>query len=101
MRTFVTARRRGMLPSSGYPQARAGRAEKRQTPLHKSFRKIEVFSRSCSTMGTASGGSMSSRDRNYRRTAAGQTAWEKQDPAVPVESRHILEVAGTVTHSST
>ena len=51
-------------------------------------------------MGTASGGSMASRDRNYRRTAAGQKAWEKQDPDVPIEYRRILELVGNGTHSA-
>ena len=51
-------------------------------------------------MGTASGGSMGTKDRNYRRTAAGQKAWEKQDPDVPIEYRRILELVGNGTHSA-
>ena len=51
-------------------------------------------------MGTASGGSMASRDRNYRRTAAGQKAWEKLDPDVPIEYRRILQLVGNGTHSA-
>jgi len=43
---------------------------------------------------------MASRDRNYRRTAAGQKAWEKQDPDVPIEYRRILELVGNGTHSA-
>jgi hypothetical protein len=100
MRTFVTARRSGMLPSSGYSQARAGRAEARPMLRQKSLRKVEVVSRWCSTMQTASGGSMGSRDRIYRRTAAGQRAWEKQDRDVPTEYRRILELVGNGTHSA-
>ena len=51
-------------------------------------------------MRTASGGSMGTKDRNYRRTAAGQKAWEKQDPDVPIEYRRILELVGNGTHSA-
>ena len=51
-------------------------------------------------MRTASGGSMGTKDRNYRRTAPGQKAWEKQDPDVPVEYRRILELVGNGTHSA-
>src|SRR2546426_10999554 len=35
-----------------------------------------------------------------RRTAAGQKAWEKQDPDVPIEYRRILELVGNGTHSA-
>jgi hypothetical protein len=43
---------------------------------------------------------MGTKDRNYRRTAAGQKAWEKQDPDVPIEYRRILELVRNGTHSS-
>ena len=43
---------------------------------------------------------MGTKDRNYRRTAAGQKAWEKQDPDVPLEYRRILELVGNGTHSA-
>jgi hypothetical protein len=43
---------------------------------------------------------MGTKDRNYRRTAAGQKAWEKQDPDVPIEYRRILELVGNGTHSA-
>src|SRR2546426_11532124 len=43
---------------------------------------------------------MASRNGNYRRTAAGQKAWEKQDPDVPAEYRRILELVGSGTHSA-
>src|SRR3989454_7767290 len=37
---------------------------------------------------------------NSRRPAAGQKAWEKQDPDVPIEYRRILELVGNGTHSA-
>jgi hypothetical protein len=37
--------------------------------------------------------------RLYRRTAAGKTAWERQDPRVPVEFRRILGLIETDTHA--
>jgi len=43
---------------------------------------------------------MGTKDRIYRRTAAGQTAWEKQDRDVPGEYRRILELVGNGTHSA-
>jgi hypothetical protein len=43
---------------------------------------------------------MRTRDRIYRRTAAGQQAWEKQDRDVPAEYRRILELVGNATHSA-
>jgi hypothetical protein len=43
---------------------------------------------------------MGSRDRIYRRTAAGQKAWEKQDRDVPGEYRRVLELVGSGTHSA-
>ena len=43
---------------------------------------------------------MGTKDRNYRRTAAGQKAWEKQDPDVPVEYRRILDLIGNGAHSA-
>ena len=43
---------------------------------------------------------MGTRDRIYRRTAAGQQAWEKQDRDVPAEYRRILELVGNGTHSA-
>ena len=43
---------------------------------------------------------MGTKDRIYRRTAAGQKAWEKQDRDVPGEYRRILELVGNGTHSA-
>ena len=43
---------------------------------------------------------MGTRDRNYRRTAAGQKAWETRDRDVPAEYHRILELVGSGTHSA-
>jgi hypothetical protein len=43
---------------------------------------------------------MGTKDRIYRRTAAGQTAWKKQDRDVPGEYRRVLELVGSGTHSA-
>jgi len=43
---------------------------------------------------------MGTKDRNYRRTAAGQKAWETRDRDVPAEYHRILELVGSGTHSA-
>ena len=42
---------------------------------------------------------MSTADRIYQRTEAGQKAWEAHDPSVPVEQRRILGLINGETHS--
>ena len=41
---------------------------------------------------------MVKRERIYRRTAAGQKAWDSQDPAVPAKYLRILGFIQTETH---
>ncbi|HXM81532.1 MAG TPA: hypothetical protein VN929_06360 [Burkholderiales bacterium] len=43
---------------------------------------------------------MGTKDRIYRRTAAGQKAWQTQDPDVPAEYRRILDLVGSGAHSA-
>jgi hypothetical protein len=42
---------------------------------------------------------MSTADRIYQRTEAGQKAWESRDPGVPAEQRRILGLINGETHS--
>jgi hypothetical protein len=42
---------------------------------------------------------MSTEDRIYRRTEAGQKAWESRDPGLPAEQRRILGLINGETHS--
>src|SRR3989442_4786721 len=43
--------------------------------------------------------SMSTADRIYQRTEAGEKAWESRDPGVPAEQRRILGLINGETHS--
>src|SRR5436190_264248 len=45
------------------------------------------------------GGGMSTADRIYQRTEAGEKAWESRDPGVPAEQRRILGLINGETHS--
>jgi len=45
------------------------------------------------------GGGMSTADRIYQRTEAGEKAWESSDPDVPAEQRRILGLINGETHS--
>ena len=42
---------------------------------------------------------MTTSDRIYQRTDAGQKAWESHDPALPPEQRRILGLINGETHS--
>ena len=42
---------------------------------------------------------MSTADRIYQRTEAGEKAWESRDPGVPAEQRRILGLINGETHS--
>jgi hypothetical protein len=42
---------------------------------------------------------MSTADRIYQRTEAGQKAWESRDPGLPAEQRRILGLINGETHS--
>jgi hypothetical protein len=42
---------------------------------------------------------MTTADRIYQRTEAGQKAWESRDPGVPAEQRRILGLINGETHS--
>jgi len=42
---------------------------------------------------------MSTTDRIYRRTEAGEKAWESRDPGLPAEQRRILGLINGETHS--
>src|SRR5205807_5083238 len=45
------------------------------------------------------GPGMSTTDRIYRRTEAGEKAWELRDPGLPAEQRRILGLINGETHS--